>query len=190
MKLWLACCLLAWPAAAQPEVKITYIAEQASVQDVVRTIAAQAGLGYNWGKSFDQTNPECRRWLYAVRIQDVAFASAMQQVLQPVGLRYEIESGAVVLYRDPNGVPPGTGVLVDYATEHKSVQYVVLDLAAQVGLGYDFEKSFAQTDPDCRRWLDNLVIERQPFEKAMAQILNPLGLRYAVEGGKVVLYRQ
>jgi hypothetical protein len=61
-------CLLAWPVAAQPEVKVTYVAEQASVQSVAKTIAVQAGLTYNWQKSFDQTNPECRRWLYGVRL--------------------------------------------------------------------------------------------------------------------------
>jgi hypothetical protein len=190
MKAILVLCLLAWPVAAQPEVKVTYLAEQASVQSVAKTIAVQAGLTYNWQKSFDQTNPECRRWLYGVRLDGVPFDEAMRQILAPVGLRYEIEAGAVVLSRDPNAPPPGTGVLVDYATEKKSVQYVVIDLATQVGLGYDFEKSFSQTDPECRRWVFNVIIDRMPFEKAMAVILEPVGLRYEVEAGKVVLYRK
>jgi hypothetical protein len=190
MRLVLTCLLMAWPVVAQPEANITYLAEQASVQDVVKSISAQAGLGYSRQKSFDQTNPECRRWVYGVRLDGVAFATAMQQILSPVGLRYEVENGAVVLYRDPNGPRPGTGVIVDYATEKKSVQYVVMDLAAQVGLGYDFQKSFEQTDPECRRYLINLSIERRTFEEAMALVLEPVGLRYEVEGGKVVLYRK
>jgi hypothetical protein len=68
------------------------------------------------------------------------------------------------------------------------VQYIVIDLAQQVGLGYNWNKSFAQTDPQCRMFVEGLKIRNQPFDKAMARVLNPVGLRYTVEGGKVVLY--
>src|SRR6266545_2685280 len=66
------------------------------------TMAAQAGLGYNWQKSFDQTNPHCRRWVNDARIEGIPFAAAMERILGPVGLRYEVENGQVVLYRNPH----------------------------------------------------------------------------------------
>jgi len=61
--------------------------------------AAQVGLRYDWEKSYAQTNPECRRFMYGVSIRNQPFPTAMAKILDPVGLRYRIESGAVVLYR-------------------------------------------------------------------------------------------
>jgi hypothetical protein len=189
MKRLLVFCLLAGAAVAQPDVKITYIAQQASVQDIVQTIAAQAGLSYNWQKSFDQTSPDCRRWVRDVRLLQIRFGSAMRQLLQPGGLTYRIEDGAVVLERDPNP-PRGVGALLDYTSSGKTVQYVAIDLAEQVGLGYDFNRSFAQTDPDCRKYVGRVAIQQRTFDAAMQQILDPVGLRYQVEDCKVVLYRK
>lgn len=87
---------------------------------------------------------------------------------------------------------PGSkdGKLINYSTPKKSVQYIVIDIAAQVGLGYNWEKSFAQTNPECRKFAFNVSIRDLPFEKAMAKILDPVKLRYEIEAGKVVLYRK
>jgi hypothetical protein len=79
---------------------------------------------------------------------------------------------------------------ISYSVDKKSVQYVVIDLARQVGLGYNWEKSATQTDPERRRFLNDVAIVDKPFHEAMKEILNPLKLRYEVEDGKVVLYRQ
>jgi hypothetical protein len=86
--------------------------------------------------------------------------------------------------------PAAAGKLITYSTQRRSVQYIVIDLAKQVGLGYNWDKSFAQTNPQCRRYADNVSIQDQSFDKAMARILGPLRLRYQVEGDKVVLYRR
>ena len=177
-------------AAAQQDAKVTFLATQASVQDAARTIAAQAGFSYNWQKSFDQTDPMCRRWLRDLRLESVPFATAMHQILDPIGLRYAVEDGAVVLYPATDARQPG-GVLartVNYFSAQKSVQYIVIELANLVGLGYNWEKSFAQTDPECRRFVNDVAIKNQPFDKAMAAILNPVGLRYLIEDNRVVLY--
>src|SRR5579864_820909 len=83
-----------------------------------------------------------------------------------------------------------TGKPVTYSTDKKSVQYVVIDLAKQVGLGYNWDKSFSQTDPECRQWVTGVSITDQPFDKAMASILDPVNLRYKVEDDQIVLYRK
>jgi len=183
---------------AQQDARITYLATRASVQDIVRSIATQAGLGYNWQRSFDQTNPLCRRWVRDVRIEAVSFETAMDRILRPIGLRYEVENGVVVLFRGADAIqstegamtPTDAGRLIRYSTAKKSVQYIVIDLAAQVGLGYNWEKSFAQTDPECRRFVFDVSITDLPFAKAMAEILDPVGLRFEVEAERVVLYRR
>ena len=89
--------------------------------------------------------------------------------------------GQVVLYRVP-------GNFISYSTDKKSVQYIVMDLAAQVGLGYNWRKSSVQTGPECRRFVYDVSIIGQPFGKAMETI--PVGLHYQVEAGQVVLYRR
>jgi hypothetical protein len=200
-----ACLLLLACAGAQQDAKVTYLATQASVQDAVKSIAHQAGLGYNWQKSFDQTDPACRTWVRNPRINGIPFATAIRQVLDPVGLRYEVENGEVVLYRTPNGLPPGATLdtstpvepspellrrKVNYYTAQKSVQYIVIDLAHQVGLGYNWDKSFAATDPDCRRFVYNLSIKNQSFGNAMAAVLDHVQLGFRLEGDQVVLYRR
>jgi hypothetical protein len=192
MRRILAVLLVVWCAQAQQDVKVTYRVSQASVQDVVKTLARQAGLGYNWQKSFNQTNPQCRKWIHNVRLDAVPFATAVQQILDPVALRYQVENGEVVLYRMPHGLPPDDVLdqRVSYSSGGNTVRSIVIDLANLVGLGYNWDKSFAQTDPDSRQWLDSFAIRNQPFDVAMAQILKPVGLRYRVEDGKVVLYRQ
>jgi hypothetical protein len=68
------------------------------------------------------------------------------------------------------------------------VQDIARTMARQAGLGYNWDKSYAQTDPECRRFVDHVSIKNQPFGKAMASVLNRVALRYRVEGGQVVLY--
>jgi hypothetical protein len=79
---------------------------------------------------------------------------------------------------------------VTYATEQASVQYIVMDLARQAGLKYDWEKSMAQTDPLCRRYVRDVAIKGKPCREALEKILKPVGLRYQVEHDAIVLYRR
>ena len=79
---------------------------------------------------------------------------------------------------------------VNYATDQASVQDIVMDLAGQAGFRYDFQKSFAQTDPLCRRWVNGVAIRDKSCRDALAEILDPVGLRYQVENGTIVLYRK
>jgi hypothetical protein len=79
---------------------------------------------------------------------------------------------------------------VTYANAKVSVQFLVRDLVKQVGLRYDFKKSYAQTDPLCRRWLRDVSIKDKPCRQALEEVLKPAGLRYEVENGAVVLYQR
>jgi hypothetical protein len=81
------------------ETKVSYATEKASVQDIVRSLAEQAGLQYDFQKSFAQTDPVCRRWVEGVAIRDKSCRDALEEILGPVGLRYQVENGTIVLYR-------------------------------------------------------------------------------------------
>jgi hypothetical protein len=79
---------------------------------------------------------------------------------------------------------------VTYGITQKRVQYVVSDLGQQVGLKYNWRKSYRHTRPLCLRSLHNVVIEDEPFRQAIAEVLSPVGLRYRIENDEIVLYRQ
>ena len=89
------------------ERKVTYAAAQASVQDIAQDLAQQVGLAYDRTKSFYQTDPLCRRWVNNVAINGKSCREALDQILQPVGLRYEVEKGSIVLSRLPVPESPG-----------------------------------------------------------------------------------
>jgi hypothetical protein len=162
--------------------RISYSVEKKSVQYVVMDLAKMVDLGYDWDKSAAQTDPERRRWVTNLSIEGETFDAAMQRVLGPVGLRYEVEGKKVVLYRAAAAAGP--------AQEAPDQRISYIDMAKQVGLGYNWEKSAAQTDPERRRWVDNLNIKDQPFNVAMQRVLGPVGLQYKIEGSQVVLYRR
>ena len=89
------------------EKKVAYAAAQASVQDIAQDLAQQVGLSYDRAKSFYQTDPLCRRWVTNVAISGKPCREALEQILKPVGLRYQVEKGAIVLSRLPTAELPG-----------------------------------------------------------------------------------
>jgi hypothetical protein len=69
-----------------------------SLQYAVIEMAAQVGLGYNWKASYSNTNPTCRKWVYP-NYRNITFANAMDDLLTPEGLAYDIVDNQVVLRR-------------------------------------------------------------------------------------------
>ena len=78
---------------------------------------------------------------------------------------------------------------VTYGITQKRVQGVVSALGEQVGLRYNWRKSYRHARPDCLRVLYNVEIQDEPFRQAIAEILAPVGLRYRIENDEIVLYR-
>jgi opacity protein-like surface antigen len=89
----------------------------------------------------------------------------------------------VTLVAPYTGVPPGE------RTDRISIQYAVMAVARQAGYGYDWDRSFTNTNPTCRRFITPRI-KNKPFRKAMSRILKPVGLTYQIEDGKVVLFRR
>jgi serine/threonine protein kinase len=77
----------------------------------------------------------------------------------------------------------------DAGTEKISLQSAVAELARQARLGYDFEASFANTDPICRKWVTP-QIAGMTLREALDKVLTAEGLTYEVRDGKIVLKKQ
>jgi len=77
----------------------------------------------------------------------------------------------------------------DAPADKISVQYAVIAVARQVKVEYDWDSSFKNTDPECRRWITPQIV-RMPFPQAMEMILKPAGLTYTIINGKIVLGRR
>ncbi len=74
-------------------------AERISVQDAVMAIGMQAGFAYRFQESIKNTKSQCRKWIYALELDGVPFDEAMEQILGPVGITYEIDDDSIVLVR-------------------------------------------------------------------------------------------
>jgi len=73
--------------------------EKISVQSAVMAILKQAGLNYDWGASFENTDPICRRFI-TPRIESVPCYKALQRILEPNGLTYRLRNRTVILRRE------------------------------------------------------------------------------------------
>jgi carboxyl-terminal processing protease len=99
----------AGPADTRLGSKVKYTSEQASVQDIVQSLAEQVGLRYDRQKSFTQTDQLCRNWVRNVAIEDKTCAQALEQILKPFGLGYQVAEGVLVLSRHAKSMPPSKG---------------------------------------------------------------------------------
>ena len=69
-----------------------------TVQDAVKEIATQAGLGFDAELSRRNTDPLCRR-LIQPAIVDQPLEEAIRQIVEPLGLGYQVANGNLVLVR-------------------------------------------------------------------------------------------
>ena len=70
-----------------------------------------------------------------------------------------------------------------------AVQYAVIEIAKQAGLRYNWDESYRNTDPVCRQWVKPHVVNL-PWQQALSQILDPVGLTYELRGDEIILKRR
>jgi hypothetical protein len=85
-------------------------------------------------------------------------------------------------------VAPYPAVQSEGSPDKISVQNAVREIAQQAGLDYNFETSFENTNPICRRFIEP-EIRGKSLQEALEMILGPLGLTYTIAAGKIVLDR-
>ena len=94
---------------------------------------------------------------------------------------------------DPLGnitlVPPYPSAYPGAPTDKISVQYAVIEVARQAGIGYEWNTSAGNADPVRRQWIAP-VISNQPLSKALEMILKPVNLTYTIADGKIIIGQQ
>jgi C-terminal processing protease CtpA/Prc len=166
--------------------KVKYAAEQASVQDIVQNLAEQAGLKYDWKKSAAQTDQLCRNWVRNVTIDGKTCQQALEQILKPVGLRYDVENGVLVLSCQislpigkgyvTNGPPP-TGLTPARILSAKEQRENLDFLCRAIDETYaDFELKAIDWEGVCRRYQERLNPGggADEFYRLLFQLVNEL----------------
>lgn len=72
------------------------------------------------------------------------------------------------------------------AKDKLSVQNAAFAIGQQVGVNYNREKSYKNTDPSCRSYITP-DFENVPWREAMDAILAGPGLKWTIEDGEIVL---
>lgn len=85
-------------AAPYPKAYDAASTDRISLQYAVMDLAHQVDLGYDFKQSQKNVGEAARRWITPT-IQHVPFAKAMHELLNPLGVGYEIRDGKVVLVR-------------------------------------------------------------------------------------------
>ncbi len=70
-----------------------------------------------------------------------------------------------------------------------SIQYAVIAICEDAGIPYQGEKSARLANPECRSYTEPLHIENVTLEKALLDVLSPVGLRYDFDENGLYLYQ-
>jgi len=73
--------------------------------------------------------------------------------------------------------------------ERLTVQYAVIAICEKAGIPYQWEKSAGLADPQRRNFIEPLHIKNISMEKALLDVLTPVGLRYDLDEKGLYLYR-
>jgi hypothetical protein len=71
-------------------------ADKIAIQYAVIELAKQADLGYDFETSLANTKPTCTKWI-TPQIEEITLREALDGILKPEGLTYELRDGKVVL---------------------------------------------------------------------------------------------
>lgn len=91
--------------------RISYSVDKASVQNVVKAMAEEANLGYNWTKSQSNAGELCKRWVYNVDVRNKPLDKAIKEIIEPFELTYKLEEDAIVLYKKETNSQTGPKLL-------------------------------------------------------------------------------
>lgn len=156
--------------------------ERISLQYAVKELARQEGLGYLFKESREQVGEVAGLWIKP-DLRQVRFTKAMDGILLPLGLGYEVQNGMVLV------IPKLVTLAPPYSKgspDRISLQDAVRQIAGQSALGYDFEGSQKNAGELARRWVTP-NIQKAPFAQAMKELLTPLSLGFEVQDGNVLL---
>ncbi|MCA9072057.1 MAG: STN domain-containing protein, partial [Planctomycetaceae bacterium] len=142
--------------------------DKISVQYAVIEIAKQVGLRYDFDQTLKNTDPLSRRWIYP-DIKNETFRDALEGILKPLNLTYQIHDGVIVLERQPEAEDSNTA-----ATEeggNKTKQSVANKPPQAAPKRVSLTQPYPQNYPNAPR--DKLSVQY-----AVMEIAKQAGLRY------------
>jgi hypothetical protein len=189
--------------------------DKISLARAVAAVSAQAGYKYEWKKSADNIGRLYTRYTYP-EIENIPWEEAMEELLSPLGIAYELDDRDVILVMADGREPPGTSASVRSARrpvpapkantvvtlkapyslpefkngepqERISLTFAVRALCNQAGYKLSWTRSKENVGSLLSQWTYQPEIENMPWEEAMTELLSPLGVTYEVVGRDVIL---
>jgi len=163
----------------------------------VMLLAEQAGLKYDWNTSRERTSPACQRWVQP-KFDGVPLRIALERLLDPAKLTYRLEGDVISLAVKPGEklddplevrvtlLPPYPMDYEGARTDMMLLQQVVLNLARQAGLRYDWAASRQALGTSGERYVRPDVRD-EPLGQALTRLLGPLKLSFEVRGDVIAL---
>ena len=169
-----------------------------SLDDLMWIVAEQTGMEFDREESFKNIG-RMRYTSITSTIENMTPEDAMAEILAKTNVTYRIEGNRIILESKDDGKTPTkrpvhltppyiAGKQPDDRVDRISIQYAVMSIDSQAGFGYAFQQSLKNTAPDCWEWIYSLELDGVPFDEAMEQILDPVGLTYRIEDNRIVLY--
>lgn len=174
-------------------------ANELTILDAVAIICGQVGVPFLSERSLGEAEPMCLR-MVSPELAGLPAAKALEQLLQPQGLSYEVDEEGLYLKpakatRWEQNMRRKVALRKPYEArypgaprDHLSVQSAVSMICAQADIPFQGEKSFHATDPFCRQWVSPEFQDLR-VRAALERILGPVGLRYGVDDNGVYLRR-
>ena len=171
--------------------------DRITVEYAVFELARQALVGYNFGDSRDNAGSLCGKEIEP-DLRNIPLRTALERIIDPLGLAYTFAKGEIVLKRKPGVIPqdpldrrvtlkpPYSGPSSEPKQQRITIQIAVMLLAKQAQVSYNWQESAKNTKPACTRWIRPLL-EDIPLREALEKILTPAGLSYTLEAGRITL---
>ncbi|HOX37939.1 MAG TPA: thermonuclease family protein [Candidatus Brocadiia bacterium] len=168
--------------------------EKVSLQMAMKEIASQVGLEYDRDASERHIGTRGRTFIRP-DLRGTRCGEAIEELIKPFGLRYELRDAKIVLlrqaqtalqdvvsYRPPFdfGSGPANRITITQAV------HLVLN---QVGVTYDAAESEKRLGPAATRYAKP-ILEPKPCHAALAEILGPAGFTFEVVDNRVVVRRR
>jgi hypothetical protein len=186
------------PIDGQNEFEYGFRLPRISLDDLMWIVAEQTGMEFDREESFKNIG-RMRYTPITSTIENMTPEDAMAEILAKTNVTYRIEGNRIILESKDDGKSPTkrpvylnppyiSGKQPDDGADRISIQYAVMSIDSQAGFGYAFQQSLKNTAPDCWEWIYSLELDGVPFDEAMEQILDPVGLTYRIEDNIIVLY--
>jgi len=156
-------------------------ASSLTVGDAVEAICKEAGIAFLRESSRRYAAPLARTRIDPMHIRNVPAGQAISTIAAPAGLRFNMDSRGLWLYKLPDAALLKKRVTVEVSgTPGLSVQRAVASICEEAGIPYLYDESVQKAGSVVRRYTNPVRVRNKPAGEAIADVLAPLGLKFTV----------